>query len=328
MSPGPISSRLDAKISEREHRDRNRRFKRRLNEMLLWAAFVILALGGVLIAAFKYSYSMNATALVSDYYSEILFAFIIGIFPVVFNLVFGGLPFETIRLMRERREAVRAVREAKQNSEAAEQQSGGAETPSHGAADSDFENVIAFAVAETEPEDVPARTPLEQLHKQSALSRKTAGKLFGRAGVYLFIGVMIAATGLAFFYAASSTAIAKPSADVSHALLDLAPRFGILFFIEFLAFFFLKQYRAAIDEFRYYEAITRSREEMVFSYLALAEANDPPMIAEAIRAGMFSSKVASLAPGHTTELLETRKVEGSDLAGLAKILEGVAALKK
>ena len=41
----------------------------------------------------------------------------------------------------------------------------------------------------------------------------------------------------------------------------LAPRFGILFFIELIAFFFLRQYKAAMEEFRYYEAIKRQREE-------------------------------------------------------------------
>lgn len=328
MSPGPIPSRLTARLSEDEKFDRSSRGKRRVNEVLLWAALVLLALGGVLISLAQYGDQMRPTDLVTSYYSEILLGFIVGIFPIVFNLVFGSLPLETLRGVRERRKTLKVVREAAQTSEIAEQQSRETDTPRHGSPGITYKDVFALAVAETEPEDLPAKTPLEQLHKQSASSRKTAGKLFGRAGVYLFIGVMIAATGLAFFYVQSSPTIAKPAGDMGHALLDLAPRFGILFFIEFLAFFFLKQYRAAIDEFRYYEAITRSREEMVFSYLALSEVNGSPMIGEAIRTGMFSSKVAALAPGHTTELLEARKVEGTDLAGLAKILEGVAALKK
>lgn len=328
MSPGPISSRSSTKLSDDEQRDRRSRSRRRLDEALLWALIVLLALGGVLIAAVQYGNRTSPAELVGVYYPEILTAFFAGIFPIVFNLIFGSLPFEALRSERERRKSLRAAREAAQTPESVEQLSREAEETRYGGSGIAFKEALALAVAEVNPDDIVAKTPLEQLHKQSASSRKTASKLFGRAGVYLFIGVMIAATGLAFFYVQSSTAISRPSSDMVQSLLDLAPRFGILFFIEFLAFFFLKQYRAAIDEFRYYEAITRSREEMVFSYLALSEADDPQIIVEAIRSAMFSSKVAALAPGHTTELLETRKVEGNDLAGLAKIFEGLAALKK
>ena len=42
----------------------------------------------------------------------------------------------------------------------------------------------------------------------------------------------------------------------------LLPGFGILFFIEFVAFFFLRQYRSAMDEFPVYDAIRRNREEI------------------------------------------------------------------
>ena len=38
--------------------------------------------------------------------------------------------------------------------------------------------------------------------------------------------------------------------DYVERALVLLPCFGILFFIEFVAFFFLRQYRSAMDEFR------------------------------------------------------------------------------
>ncbi len=50
--------------------------------------------------------------------------------------------------------------------------------------------------------------------------------------------------------------------DYVERALVLLPGFGILFFIEFVAFFFLRQYRSALDEFRYYDAIRRNREEI------------------------------------------------------------------
>jgi hypothetical protein len=64
-------------------------------------------------------------------------------------------------------------------------------------------------------------------------------------------------------------------------LLHTLPRFGILFFIETIAFFFLRQYRTAMDEYRYFEAIKRKREEN-FVLLCLL-ASEIPLTSQSYR---------------------------------------------
>jgi uncharacterized membrane protein len=88
-------------------------------------------------------------------------------------------------------------------------------------------------------------------------------KIYTGAGVYLIVGVIVAFTGLLFFY------MRNRDLPIEHDYLDrflsLLPGFGILFFIELVAFFFLRQCRAAMDEFRYFDAILRSRKDSLLS---------------------------------------------------------------
>jgi hypothetical protein len=93
-------------------------------------------------------------------------------------------------------------------------------------------------------------------------AERTSGvtrQIYSRAGVYLMVGVMIAFSGLAFFYLRSQSL--PQEHDYVDRALTLAPGFGVLFFIEFVAFFFLRQYRLAMEEFRYFDAVRRRREE-------------------------------------------------------------------
>jgi hypothetical protein len=53
----------------------------------------------------------------------------------------------------------------------------------------------------------------------------------------------------------------SPTPKTTEVLFFFGSRFGVLFFIEFVAFFFLRQYRATMDEFRYYETAQRNRED-------------------------------------------------------------------
>jgi hypothetical protein len=60
---------------------------------------------------------------------------------------------------------------------------------------------------------------------------------------------------------ASEASVAKVIAE---DLFTALPRIGILVFIEIIALFFLKQYQAMREEYRYFEAIRRSREDAAF----------------------------------------------------------------
>jgi hypothetical protein len=108
----------------------------------------------------------------------------------------------------------------------------------------------------------------EYLHR----SRAAASMAQRRPNALLFIGTIIALLGLVFFIVTlpdSRFGIVLPSTgpaeeitshDVWSTGLRLLPRLLMLIFIQVLAGFFLRQYRASMEDFRYYESILRDRE--------------------------------------------------------------------
>jgi hypothetical protein len=111
-------------------------------------------------------------------------------------------------------------------------------------------------------------------------------------------------------------------------LVSLAPKFGILFFIEFVAFFFLRQYRTSMDEFRYYEAVKRHREEMLVLVKLGSEQAKPIDGFELVKLGQFFSVAGRLQKEESTEILEARKLEKNETAVLEKAIDAIAQARK
>lgn len=156
------------------------------------------------------------------------------------------------------------------------------------------------------------------LTKLTLSSRQLAKSIYSRSGVYLLIGVLIAFSGLVFFYL-QTTITNRP--DATSLLIALAPNFGILFFIEFIALFFLKQYKSAMDEFRYYESLQRSREETLALVKLIKESGEILNIYELIEKCGFRSTSEKLETGQTTELLESKKLNKDEAEIFSKILD-------
>ncbi|WP_395490351.1 hypothetical protein ACG1VR_04800 [Cedecea davisae] len=153
-------------------------------------------------------------------------------------------------------------------------------------------------------------------------SEGLAKNIYSRGSLYLLVGVCFAIVGLGFFYSQSHIIDAK--GDAVTKVMYLLPNFGVLFFLELIAFFFLKQYRVTMDEFRYYEAIKRSREESyAIIKLVMDSQKDIDMI-ELLDKINFSSRVGKLESGQTTEIIEARKLDKNELDTLVKLTEAVA----
>ncbi len=164
-------------------------------------------------------------------------------------------------------------------------------------------------------------TASDLLKLNVANSRETAEKLFVKSGFYLFIGVVIAITGILWFYLSRNwVASGEFNANI---LIEIIPRAGVLLFIEFMAFFFLKQSRSVMDEYKYFDSIARHREEAFFliEFAKESPANINPL--DIAKEGWFFSKPDKLRSGETTEILENRKLEKDELATLQKIVETI-----
>lgn len=162
-------------------------------------------------------------------------------------------------------------------------------------------------------------------------SARLSKDIYSRGSLYLLFGVIFSIVGLVFFYSqvhvsdSLSTVVNIPKSNsFVNELVYLAPKFGILFFIELISFFFLKQYRVTMDEFRYYEAIKRSREETLAVVKLLSVNSENVDYMAVLDRLKFSSNVGRLESGQTTELLEARRFDKDELDFLAKIAEVVA----
>jgi hypothetical protein len=111
--------------------------------------------------------------------------------------------------------------------------------------------------------------------------------------------------------------------DYVDTLIALTPRFGVMFFVELVAFFFLRQYREAMDEFRHYEAIKRAREGdvILLSLLSKAASWKDYDLGKILDRFALRGDVRPLASGETTEILEARKLGKDELALVEKMLD-------
>lgn len=118
----------------------------------------------------------------------------------------------------------------------------------------------------------------------------------------------------------------QEATDLTSRLLQILPRFGVLFFIEYIAFFFLKQYRILMEEYRYYEAIKRERQDILSVYLLVKEYNDKPEIQKTIidYIDKHSAKVPYITGSHK---IKTEKLVYDDLDLLSKVTSLIQAVK-
>ena len=240
--------------------------------------------------------------------SSVLVAILVLIFPRLFRLVFGLLPLAHIRQTR-----AASIQRAREKDRAA------AQRPS--------------AVPDPDPDSEGDRfefqsEPKEFLAALVRSSRVLSQRIFTRAGVYLSVGVLIAFGGVFFFYLQTLEPPPSAADDVFAEAIRNAPRFGILFFVEFIAIFFLRQYRSDMEEFRYYEAIQRKRENAFFLVRAMEKHDEKVNIDRLVDIINHSFGVGKLATGETTELLETKKLSKDETDVLVKIIEAVTKFQK
>jgi hypothetical protein len=101
----------------------------------------------------------------------------------------------------------------------------------------------------------------------------------------------------------------------------------MLLFVELIAFFFLRQSRAVMDEFRHFDQLARSREELLAALRLTEEVGKPLDVAELMAKGFYFTRGERLAAGETTEIVETRKLEKTEIDLLNRVVELISARK-
>lgn len=281
---------------------------KRVVEIYMWLILSVVIGGRLILQLLESPNADYGYEAIKYYYNDILLMLSVLAFPVLFSQIFGKLPLEYIRLKRASNVLER-----------------------------DQIGVEASEVSPEEREIVAKQVSIDdsaiiQMQKLAKSSREISEGLYTRAGVYLFIGVIIAFSGLAFFYIETAKGVTlelanEPVVSSSSNLLLMAPKFGILFFIEMVAFFFLRQYREAMDEYRYYESIKRKREENLVLMKLNSESEEKMNISDLLEKTAFYSEHKHLQSGETTEIIESRKLSNNEIALMEKMLATMGAKK-
>ena len=83
-----------------------------------------------------------------------------------------------------------------------------------------------------------------------------------------------------------------------------------------------------MDDFWYYDAVRRHREENLVILKMFAENTTIVPTADVIRAMTIYSSSQKLMQGETTEILESRRLQGDDLVIFEKLIEAFSAVKE
>lgn len=176
-----------------------------------------------------------------------------------------------------------------------------------------------------------------------------------RPNALLFVGTVIAVSGLIFFVYTlpdfgSSVRVVKGTLNspskligdgaanyeetIEHKLsaseifAQVIPRLSMLVFIQILAGFFLRQYRSSMEEFRYYEAILRTREEQYLSFILRKEIQDIQATKEFAAYLLNVRDFGHLDKGKSTQVLEAQRYEVNEFVPIIQKLVSLLPIKQ
>jgi hypothetical protein len=275
---------------------------KRLTEIIVWLVLAILFSWRLIAIIFENIIEGHGVPYLYEFYSDIIFSSLVIIFPIIFNVIFGELPFEYVR--NRNLEKIRDKRHRIQNIKV-----------------SGNSNVIIQDSSNDELiNDVKSEKYLMLLANDS---KRLSEKVYSRSGLYLLVGCMIALIGILYFSIQSIDVLKSESVPLTNQLILMLPRIGALLFIELIAFFFLKQYRITMDEFRHYENIKRQRESDLAKFKIIENADNKDDSFKLIEKLSLHVVHENLKKDESTELLELRKLDKSELDILSKILEKI-----
>ncbi|WP_456188319.1 hypothetical protein [Bacillus cereus] len=260
---------------------------------------------------FIYGYTHNRFEIeaIMEFYGQFLISLLIIIFPILFKLIFGDYPIEALRSRRIRLRRLSRSNNEKKNSEIKEV---------------DSKELSITMEDKTESED-QVHILLQYVMEATTL----ANKIYTRAGVYLLVGCLIAFVGILIFYSPIFGDVLKVDQDTSvlSIVISYIPRFGAMIFVEVIAFFFLKQYKIMMEEFRYYERIKRRRQDNLAVLSLVKEFNEESILKMILENCKFEESNSRVLNGETTEVLEISKQSDNDLRVFERIIELLRVVK-
>lgn len=152
-----------------------------------------------------------------------------------------------------------------------------------------------------------------------------------RINLHLTFGVLTGEVGLAVWYVTFyHTGVSTPVAQtIGGRLLDTLPRITILFFIELLAGFFLRQYRIGVEDLKYFLELRRRAEFKRIAYLIYERINNTEAKMAFAKQLLEERSDTRLSAGETTTTLTAIDKEKNEvLSGLQTLASSIQSITK
>ncbi|MDQ7830150.1 MAG: hypothetical protein RDU30_00310 [Desulfovibrionaceae bacterium] len=219
-----------------------------LVDMLLWVVVVLIITGKFwmqLLKTIKPITLNDVLYIAENNYVELSIGLVVLMFPVMFKQLFGIVPLGWFKLKFINRPNNQSKTDGKSDDKN-QSKDGGTGV---------LMNLIKNFQA-SEPS-------ISMLLKENVQSSKfVADAVYRKANYFLLVGGVVALLGVLLFYT-STLSFEGVDGDNVKSLWSMAPRTGVFLFIEFIAMFFLRQYRVAMGDYKYYESVKRRREEIL-----------------------------------------------------------------
>lgn len=163
-------------------------------------------------------------------------------------------------------------------------------------------------------------------------SKSIAFGLKKNSMIYLIAGVGIGILGILIFQILifNYLLVINKDTGIWQIIIGAGGRFGVLVFIEYIALFFLKQYRVNMEEFRYYECITREREALLVSYASAVINKDDKELSKSLQSILIKENNQELTKINTDETTNPLSSEQTHLLTsiLDKVMDVLTTIKK
>lgn len=275
-------------------------------ELLAWFTIAMLVGSRILVA-----YMMHEPYLIfKELYLDLLISVIVLLFPLLFRLIYAEFPFQYLRNKR-----------LKDLSEKGK-------TTNIIINDTKSETTVNY---ENNTVTVKNQNELDILNSYLKQSQKLSEQIFSRSSAYLLIGCLIAFAGVGFFYFQSVYIHTDPrltASELGFTFRETLPRLGVLIFVEAIAFFFLKQYKATMEEFRYYEAIKRQREnQLLVASCGNIHKDNTDYFTKLVSNMNLAENPNKILKDETTQTLETQKLLGAESDVIDKFIDLLKIVK-
>lgn len=275
-------------------------------ELIVWIAIAMLV-------GFRIFFALmirEPYLIFREFYFDLLTSVIVLLFPFLFRLIYAEFPFQYLRNKRLKNLSEKG------------------NTTNIIINDTKAETTVNY---EENTVTVNSPTEFDILKSYLKQSQKLSEQIFSRSSAYLLIGCLIAFAGVGFFYFQSVYIHTDPkltASELGFTFRETLPRLGVLIFVEAIAFFFLRQYKATMEEFRYYEAIKRQREnQLLVASCGSIHKDNVDYFTKLVTSMNLADNPNKILKDETTQILETHKLSGAESDVIDKFIDLLKIVK-